>query len=150
MNILIVYCHPSKKSYTYQVFEHLKTVLMDQHWSLEVSDLYEMGFQSDLSENEYEREGLAKTAIPIPSDVLAEHKKIDHADGIIIVYPVYPAREGQVKFWRIYFFDLQGAKRRRSQSYGEHLQRGRVKKERDKNHLDFPRGVCRGATVPPN
>ena len=47
-----------------------------------------------------------------------------------------------MKFWRIYFFDLQGAKRRRSQSYGEHLQRGRVKKERDKNHLPSPRGVC--------
>jgi hypothetical protein len=46
-----------------------------------------------------------------------------------------------VKFWRIYFFGLQGAKRRRSQSYGEHLQRGRAKKERDKNHLPTPRGV---------
>ena len=89
MNILIVYCHPSKKSYTYQVFEHLKAVLMDQHWSLEVSDLYAMGFQSDLSEGEYEREGFAKTEIPIPNDVLAEHKKIDHADCIVFVYPVW-------------------------------------------------------------
>ncbi|MBK9492363.1 MAG: hypothetical protein IPO07_28925 [Haliscomenobacter sp.] len=52
-----------------------------------------------------------------------------------------PTRGGQVKFWRIYFFGLQGAKRRRSQSYGEHLQRGRPKKERDKNHLVIPRGV---------
>jgi hypothetical protein len=43
-----------------------------------------------------------------------------------------------VKFWRIYFFDLQGAKRRRSQSYDEHLQRGRTKKERDKNYLVIP------------
>ncbi|AEE48792.1 NAD(P)H-dependent oxidoreductase [Haliscomenobacter hydrossis] len=87
MNILIVYCHPSKKSYTSQVFEQLKAVLMDQHWSLEVSDLYAMDFQSDLSKNEYEREGFAKTAIPIPNDVLAEHKKIDHADCIAFVYP---------------------------------------------------------------
>jgi hypothetical protein len=54
---------------------------------------------------------------------------------------LYPTRGGQVKFWRIYFFGLQGAKRRRSQSYGEHLQRGRAKKERDKNHLVIPRGV---------
>jgi hypothetical protein len=46
-----------------------------------------------------------------------------------------------VKFWRIYFFDLRGAKRRRSQSYDEHLQRGRAKKERDKNHLVIPREV---------
>jgi len=54
---------------------------------------------------------------------------------------IYPTRGGQVKFWRIYFFDLQGVKRRRSQSYGEHLQRGRAKKERDKNQLIIPRGV---------
>ena len=54
---------------------------------------------------------------------------------------MYPTRGGQVKFWRIYFFGQQGAKRRRSQSYGEHLQRCWVKKERDKNHLIIPRGV---------
>jgi hypothetical protein len=30
------------------------------------------------------------------------------------------------------FFDLRGAKRRHSQSYDEHLQRGNAKKERDK------------------
>nr|WP_290940643.1 NAD(P)H-dependent oxidoreductase [Haliscomenobacter sp.] len=62
---------------------------MDQHWSLEFLDLYEMGFQSDLSENEYEREGFAKTEIPISNDVLAEHKKIDHADCIVFIYPVW-------------------------------------------------------------
>lgn len=54
---------------------------------------------------------------------------------------LYPTQGGQVKFWRLYFFDLQGAKHRRSQSYGEHFQRGSAKKERDKNHLPCPRGV---------
>jgi len=58
-----------------------------------------------------------------------------------LLLQLYPARGGQVKFWRIYFFDLQGAKRRHSQSYGEHLQRGRAKKERDKNQLVIPCGV---------
>jgi hypothetical protein len=52
-----------------------------------------------------------------------------------------------MKFWRIYFFDLRGAKRRHSQSYDEHLQRGRTKKERDKNHLAIPREVSNKQTV---
>lgn len=89
MNILIVYCHPSKKSYTFQVFEHLKSVLDKHNLSFEVSDLYEMNFQGDMSETEYEREGFAKTELPIPSDVLEEHAKIEKADCIIFLYPVW-------------------------------------------------------------
>ncbi|WP_163410504.1 NAD(P)H-dependent oxidoreductase [Flavobacterium ajazii] len=89
MNTLIVYCHPSKKSYTFQVFERLKAVLQKQNLNFEVSDLYEMNFQSDMSETEYEREGFIKTELPIPQDVLAEHAKIERADCIIFLYPVW-------------------------------------------------------------
>jgi NAD(P)H dehydrogenase (quinone) len=89
MNILIVYCHPSKKSYTFQVFERLKSVLNRQNLSFEVSDLYEMNFQGDMSETEYEREGFIKTELPIAQDVLAEHAKIEKADCIIFLYPVW-------------------------------------------------------------
>lgn len=89
MNILIVYCHPSKNSYTFQVFEHLKSVLIGQNISFEVSDLYEMNFLSDMSETEYEREGFIKKQLPIAKDVLAEHVKIERADCIIFLYPVW-------------------------------------------------------------
>lgn len=89
MNILIVYCHPSKKSYTFQIFERLKSVLNKQNLDFEVSDLYAMNFQSDMSESEYEREGFAKTELPVSKDVLAEHAKIEKADGIIFLYPVW-------------------------------------------------------------
>lgn len=89
MNILIVYSHPCKKSYTFQVLEHLKSEIAKQNWNLEISDLYEMNFQSDMSEAEYEREGFAKTELPIPQDVLAEHAKIEKADCIIFLYPVW-------------------------------------------------------------
>lgn len=89
MNILIVYCHPSKKSYTFQVLEQLKSSITAQHWTLEISDLYEMGFQSDMTEREYEREGFSRMEAGIPADVLAEHKKIEKADCIIFLYPVW-------------------------------------------------------------
>jgi NAD(P)H dehydrogenase (quinone) len=89
MNILIVYSHPSKKSYTFQVLEQLKSVLTKQNWNLEISDLYAMNFESDMSEEEYEREGFAKTELLISADVLAEHEKIEKADCIIFLYPVW-------------------------------------------------------------
>lgn len=89
MNILIVYAHPNKKSYTFQVLEHLKSQISAQNWNLEISDLYAMNFQSDMSEEEYEREGFVKTELPISNDVLDEHAKIEKADCIIFLYPVW-------------------------------------------------------------
>lgn len=89
MNILIVYSHPSKKSYTFQVLEHLKSQISKQNWNLEISDLYAINFQSDMSEQEYEREGFAKTELPIFNDVLDEQAKIEKADCIIFLYPVW-------------------------------------------------------------
>lgn len=89
MNILIVYAHPSKKSYTFQILERLKSVLVAEKWNVEISDLYASNFVSDLSEEEYEREGFAKTQLPIPQDVLDEQEKIEKADCIIFLYPVW-------------------------------------------------------------
>jgi NAD(P)H dehydrogenase (quinone) len=89
MNILIIYCHPSEKSYTFQILETLKKTLLFQNWNIEILDLYAMNFQSDMTESEYEREGFSNIELPISSDVLAEHKKIEKADCIIFLYPVW-------------------------------------------------------------
>lgn len=89
MNILIVYSHPSEKSYTFQVLAQLKNELATQHWNIEISDLYAMNFQGDMTEGEYEREGFAKTELPIPDYVQREHKKIEKSDCIIFLYPLW-------------------------------------------------------------
>ncbi|AWK06927.1 NAD(P)H dehydrogenase [Flavobacterium crocinum] len=89
MNILIVYVHPSRKSYTFQVLERLKSVLAIEKWNVEISDLYASNFVSDMSEEEYEREGFAKTQLPIPADVLQEQEKLEKADCVIFLYPVW-------------------------------------------------------------
>ncbi|MBF0648589.1 NAD(P)H-dependent oxidoreductase [Dysgonomonas sp. GY75] len=89
MNILIVYSHPSKESYTFQILEQLKALLAIQKWNIKVSDLYAMNFQSNMTEMEYEREGFANIELPIPNDIIAEHKKIEDADCIIFLYPVW-------------------------------------------------------------
>ena len=89
MKILIVYCHPSSKSYTFDIFNQLKSTLDEEGIEYEVSDLYAMNFQTDMTAEEYEREGFANFELGIPNDVLAEHEKIENADGIIFLYPVW-------------------------------------------------------------
>ncbi|GHS91089.1 flavodoxin family protein [Bacteroidia bacterium] len=89
MNILIIYAHPSNKSFTYKVLQILLKALNMSNHQVEVSDLYKMKFQSDMTEEEYEREGFAKTELPLSEDVIAEHRKIDWADCIVFLYPVW-------------------------------------------------------------
>lgn len=89
MNILIVYSHPSTKSYTYSILEQIKTLFAQENWQVTISDLYAMDFQSDMSEAEYEREGFAKIDLPISTDVVAEHQKIEQADCIVFLFPVW-------------------------------------------------------------
>jgi len=89
MNVLIIYCHPSKESYTYQILKQLKETLKNESIKFEVSDLYEMDFQAEMTEQEYMREGLLNLDIPISPDVQKEQEKIENADCIIFLYPVW-------------------------------------------------------------
>ena len=89
MKTLIVYAHPSKKSFTYQLFSQLKKGIIDAGHPLKISDLYAMNFQSDMTESEYDREGFANKQLPIPVDVALEQQKIEWADTICFVYPVW-------------------------------------------------------------
>ena len=89
MNVLIVYAHPSKRSFTYKVFEEIKKGLQDFGHEIEVSDLYEMDFRPDMSEEEYNREGFAEFTLSIPEDIKREQEKIEKSSCIIFVYPVW-------------------------------------------------------------
>jgi len=89
MKIQIIYCHPSKKSYTFEILKQLRANLEKEELEYEISDLYSMNFKSDLTEKEYEREGFANIELPIPNDVKDEHKKIEKADCLIFLYPVW-------------------------------------------------------------
>ena len=89
MNIFIVYAHPSRTSYTYKILNKIIDAIKKESYDIKFSDLYAMNFCSDMSEKEYEREGFAKTNIPPTSDVIEEQRKIEWADCIIFLYPVW-------------------------------------------------------------
>jgi NAD(P)H dehydrogenase (quinone) len=87
MKVLIIYCHPSKNSFTYEVKEAFIKGLESAGHSYEISDLYADGFNPVLSEKEYIREGFYNLDSLVAEDVLFEQKKINEADAIVFIYP---------------------------------------------------------------
>ena len=56
MKVFIVYCHPSKDSFTNEVYKSFERGLRDAGHEIFISDLYDMNFKTDISEEEYLRE----------------------------------------------------------------------------------------------
>ena len=89
MKVFIVYCHPSRTSFTYEIYKSFEKGLLDAGHEVTVSDLYEMDFRTDLSEEEYLRETYYKADAPLSDDVIAEQAKIQNSDAIVFIYPVF-------------------------------------------------------------
>ncbi len=89
MHIYIVFCHPSKKSFTFAVLESFVAGLRETEHTFEIGDLYEMDFQTDMDLEQYNRETSFDPSLPIPADVAAEQKKIERADALAIIYPLW-------------------------------------------------------------
>ncbi len=89
MHTLIIYAHPSEKSFTFSVKNLVVEELKKKEWSFEVSDLYKQGFVTDMSEDEYIREAFYEGERPLADEVLKEQEKILKAKNIIFIYPVF-------------------------------------------------------------
>nr|WP_314465430.1 NAD(P)H-dependent oxidoreductase [uncultured Clostridium sp.] len=89
MKVFVVYCHPSKKSFTHDIKQEFLKALNDANHEFIVSDLYEMNFNEEISEDEYEREAYYRTEIPVADDVIEEQRKIQESDAIVFIYPVF-------------------------------------------------------------
>jgi len=89
MNILVIYAHPSDRSFTYQVKESFIKGLAEAGHNVAVSDLYKMNFSETFTESEYLREAFYDETKPVPTDVVQEQQKINSADAIAFIYPVF-------------------------------------------------------------
>jgi NAD(P)H dehydrogenase (quinone) len=117
MHIYIIFAHPSKKSFSRSVLDAFSRGLEEAGHSYKINDLYETGFQSEMDEEHYLRETSGNPDLPVPRDVEIEQAKIDRADGLVFIYPLWwsdcPAK---LKGWfdRIltcgyaYFYDAKG------------------------------------------
>ena len=89
MQVYVLFAHPSKKSFTGDVLESFTLGLRDAGHSFEVADLYAMNFQSELNLPEYKRETGLDPNAEVPLDVKAEQEKINKANALVFIYPVW-------------------------------------------------------------
>jgi NAD(P)H dehydrogenase (quinone) len=89
MHVYIVFAHPSQNSFTYCVLQAFTTGLREAGHMFEIGDLYAMGFQTDMDLAQYERETSFDPSLPVPADVELEQRKINQADGLAFIYPVW-------------------------------------------------------------
>ncbi|MFV9670363.1 NAD(P)H-dependent oxidoreductase [Pantoea sp. KXB25] len=98
MQALLVTSHPHHEAHTHRVADQLAQGIMatGQH-TVERADLTAEGFDPRFTLDDHRRfNGEAGT----PADVLAEQQRLDRADALVLVYPIYwwsfPA---QLKGW---------------------------------------------------
>lgn len=89
MKVFIVYCHPSDDSFTKNMCDSFIKGIIDSGNEYIISDLYRMEFDPNMTEKEYLRDAYYRTTPDIADDVRAEQKKINSADAIAFIYPVF-------------------------------------------------------------
>ena len=89
MKVFVVYCHPSENSFTKNMCDAFLRGVTDSGNEYILSDLYKMGFKTDMSEEEYLRDANYRDTPDVAEDVRAEQEKINSSDAIAFIYPVF-------------------------------------------------------------
>lgn len=89
MKVFVVYCHPSENSFTKSMCDAFLRGVTDSGNEYILSDLYKMGFTTDISEEEYLRDANYRDTPEVAEDVRAEQEKINSSDAIAFIYPVF-------------------------------------------------------------
>jgi len=85
MHALVVVAHPDRDSFTHAVARTLTGEIRAPH-TFEIADLIAEGFDPRYAAGDL---ALFRNQSMPPADVLAEQKRIDRADALVLVYPVY-------------------------------------------------------------
>ena len=89
MHVYILFAHPSPMSFSRVVLEAFVQGLEDAGHTVEIGDLYAMGFQTEMDVDQYYREVGLDPEAPVPDDVRLEQAKISRADALAFIYPVW-------------------------------------------------------------
>lgn len=89
MKVFVVYCHPSEDSFTKHMCDAFCEGIKDAGNEYVISDLYRMHFNPVMSEQEYLRDAYYRKEPAPADDVLEEQAKINAADAIAFIYPVF-------------------------------------------------------------
>lgn len=86
MHALIVMAHPNEASLTRSAAAAVEQELQSQGHTTEVADLAAEGFDPVFGRADHEAFAAGG---PTPAEVLTEQQRIDRADHLILIYPVY-------------------------------------------------------------
>ncbi|WP_142850416.1 NAD(P)H-dependent oxidoreductase [Telmatospirillum sp. J64-1] len=88
MHALIVVAHPNQTSLTHAVARHVARGIAtsDARHSAEMADLAAEGFDPRFTEADLAL--FLKKAAP-PADIAVEHARLERADALVLVYPIY-------------------------------------------------------------
>ena len=89
MHVYIVFVHPTEDSFNRDILNMFTRGLTEAGHSYEIGDLYRMNFKSELDKDQYDREVGLDPDAPIPDDVITEQQKINNADALAFIYPVW-------------------------------------------------------------
>ena len=87
MKVLVIYCHPSNNSFTYEVKNEFIRGLHDGNHEYTLLDLYALDFKETFSESEYLREAFYNEKIDILDDVKEFQKLINQNNALVFIYP---------------------------------------------------------------
>ncbi|WP_242108151.1 NAD(P)H-dependent oxidoreductase [Luteimonas aquatica] len=97
MHALAVVSHPDPGSFTHAIAAALVEGLAESGHGAEVADLAAEGFDPRFSAADL---AVHRRQAPPPADVAAEQARIDRADALVLVYPVYWwSMPGLLKGW---------------------------------------------------
>jgi NAD(P)H dehydrogenase (quinone) len=99
MHALIVVAHPDPKSLTHSVAAQLGEGVSRSGagHSFEIANLAAEGFDPRFTATDL---AVHRREVPLPADVAAEQARIDRADALVLVYPVYWwSMPGLLKGW---------------------------------------------------
>ena len=85
MRVLIVYVHPDPNSFNHAVLEQFTKGLRHGGHDFETDDLYALQFDPVMKAQELAQFRGAQ----MPPDILAEQEKINSADALAFIYPVF-------------------------------------------------------------
>ena len=85
MNILVVFAHPSPKSFNRSLLETVREEAGAKGHECRVRDLYALGFRPALTDEDME----AFNHNNVPADIKAEQEAVTWADVVVFMHPIW-------------------------------------------------------------
>lgn len=89
MRVLVLFAHPRRRSFTGDLAEALCAGLAEAGHAVDFADLCAEGFDPLLDPGQFALESALDPASPRPPDVIAEQARLDRAEGLVFVYPLW-------------------------------------------------------------